>query len=342
MAGMTKLFGDLSAEVVQVCATLSTLHEQQGQYKKAVAILVRVLKAQESSLGESARMTLNTVSNLAGLLSHVGDLQQAKDMYIRAAMGLAVLARAAHGGVEGSEDKDLDLLCCLGNQAILMEKLGDQDGALALCKRALRGKVALLGKRHAETLRSFNNLACMLEALGQNEEAYEMFEQCFEGRKATLSPTHPETLQSESACANILLKQGKTSEAVTMYENVVAAFAAEVGAASPLFIKALQELGFARMQNDDLENALSCYKQVTNLKLKKYGGGHPGTLKAFFDTGLLLAQMDDVVAAKKMLNAAKEGYSEAGTGFEQQLQKTSMIIAMLEQDDGDEGGPANA
>ena len=65
MAGMTRIYGELSTEVVQVCATLSTLLEKQGQYKKAVVILVRVLKAQESSLGKNARMTLNTVSNLS-------------------------------------------------------------------------------------------------------------------------------------------------------------------------------------------------------------------------------------------------------------------------------------
>ena len=337
MAGMTRIHGELSDQVVRVCSTLSTLHEKKGEYKKAVAILGRVLKAQEDSLGHSARMTLNTVSSLAGLLSHIGDLQQAKDLYTRATAGLTTLAREEHGGEEGAEDKDLDLLCCWGNQSILLEKIGEQEEAMSLCKRALRGKVALLGERHAETLRSFNNLACMLESNGENEDAYQMFQKCLEGRKIALGPTNTETIVAQSACANSLLKQGKTKEAVQMYENVVAAFLAEVGANSPLFIKALQELGFARMQNEDLENALSCYKQVTNLKLKVFGAGHPGTLKSFFDTGLLLAQMDDAAAAKKMLNAAKQGYTEAGSRFEAELRKTNMIIEMLEGS-GDNNG----
>ena len=337
MAGMTKLHGELSTQVVQVCATLSTLHEQRGEYRKAVGILARVLKAQENSFGENSRVTLNTVASLAGLLSHVGDLQQSHDMYERATSGLISLARAENGGQEGSEDKDFDVLCCLGNQALLMEKRGDRQGALQLCKRALRGKIDLLTEQHPEALRSFNNLACMLEADGQNDEAYEMFQKCLAGRTATLGPTHPETLSSESACANLLLKQGKAADAVKMYENVVAAFATAVGASSPLFIKALQELGFARMQNEDLENALSCYKQVTQLKLKAYGAGHPGTLKSFFDTGLLLMQMDDTQAAKKMLKAAKEGYEAVGNGYESLLQRTNMLIAMLENTNTEEG-----
>ena len=171
----------------------------------------------------------------------------------------------------------------------------------------------------------------MLESNGENEDAYQMFQKCLEGRKIALGPTNTETIVAQSACANSLLKQGKTKEAVQMYENVVAAFLAEVGANSPLFIKALQELSFA-----SLERLGKCAILLQAGDEPEAGFCRaPGTLKSF-DTGLLLAQMDDAAAAKKMLNAAKQGYTEAGSRFEAEL-KTNMIIEMLEGS-GDNNG----
>ena len=43
-----------------------------------------------------------------------------------------------------------------------------------------------------------------------------------------------------------------------------------------------------------------------------------------------------------MLKAAKQGYLDAGDAFEAQLQKTNMLIGMLEQSESEGGGAAKA
>jgi tetratricopeptide (TPR) repeat protein len=77
-----------STEILKVCGSLGTLYEKSGDYKKAIALASRLLKAQEEKSGPDHRDTLLSVVNVAGLLQHVGDLKQAEDMYRRAMTSL--------------------------------------------------------------------------------------------------------------------------------------------------------------------------------------------------------------------------------------------------------------
>jgi tetratricopeptide (TPR) repeat protein len=182
LGGLNKIHGDqeknVHPEVLKVCGTLTTVYERSGEYKKAIAMASRVLKAQEEQLGNLHRTTLLTITNVAGLLQHVEDTSQSEDMYKRALIGLETVIKSeaeekrskkneSEGSGGGNDDSsvtvdlDLDYLTCMGNYAILLEKKKDEDSvslALTYYKRALRGKEILLGKNDPDTLRSLSNL----------------------------------------------------------------------------------------------------------------------------------------------------------------------------------------
>ena len=364
LSGLNKLHGDATdvhPEVLKVCGTLTTVYERSGDYKKAIAMASRVLKAQEAQLGPKHRETLSSVTNVAGLLLHVGDVQQSEDLYQRALVDLAqVVQQEQDDGPTNNKpgktvgtgkeqkgvelDLDLDYLTCLGNYAILLEKKPDPDSqelALSYYKRALRGKETLLGKKNPDTLRSLSNLAMLLESQGSVEEAQVMLTDCLQQRTEALGKDHSETLSSRAAVAGCLLKKGQHKQACQEYQTVLTGYVTTLGPSSPMSIQAVSDLAYSLMANEQMEDALSMYKKATALRLQKYGGSHPSTLKSFFDTGLVLVQVGQCKEAVQMLKAAEKGYADIG-GREALREKCVGIIGFLEETqkegEGEEGG----
>ena len=311
LGGITKIHGELHPEVLKVCVTLGTVYESSGAYKKAIALASRVLKAMEEQLGSTHRDTINSVTNVAGLLQHVGDVKQAEDMYQRAKTGFEDICKEN----DIAPDDDLDYVTCLGNFAILLEKKSNdetnQTVALSYYKRALRGKEKILGETNADTLRSLSNLAMLLEGQGALAEAEEMFTKCLTHRIATLGINHVETLSSKSAVAGCMLKTKRNEQACVLYKEVVQGYAKSTSQHSPMALQAAADLAYALMSSDQMEEALELYKQVSGLRLATLGASHPMTLKSFFDTGLLLFQVDQNEESIKMLKAAESGYITA-------------------------------
>jgi len=304
--------GELHPDALKVCGTLGTVYERTGDYKKAIALASRLLKAQEEQFGATHRDTLHSVTNVAGLLLHVGDTQQAEDLYVRAKEALEVLCAE----ISKNTDDDLDYLTCLGNYAILLEKktqnVDSQQLALSYYKRALRGKEKLLGKSNPDTLRSLSNLGMLLEAQGEVAEAEQMFTTCLEHRTATLGKNHAETLSSLASVAGCMLKTERGKKACELYKQVVVGYSSSISPTSPMTIKSIADLAYALMSTGQMEEALEMYKQVTGLRLAIHGGSHPKTLKSFFDTGILLFQLGQNEESIKMLRAALSGYETGG------------------------------
>ena len=272
LGGLNKVHGELHPEVLKCCGTLTTVYERMGDYKTAIAMASRVLKAQEEQLGSKHRETLTSVTNVAGLLQHVGDVKQAEDMYIRALAELQVVCEEEHVEM----DADLDYLTCLGNYAVLLEKKPDaneesQSVALSYYKRAVRGKERVLGKENPDTLRSMSNLAMLLEAQGNVDEAKIMFAQCLELRTVALGKNHVETLSSRAAVAGCLLKNGAIERACNEYQLVLTGYITTLGPSSPMSIQAMADLAYCLMAHEKMEDALEMYKKVTALRLKNYG-----------------------------------------------------------------------
>ena len=301
-----------SADSLKVCGSLGTLYEKSGDYKKAIALASRLLKAQENRNGLQHRDTLLSVVNVAGLLQHVGDLKQSEDMYRKAMSTLEKVCSEEKIAM----DDDLDYVMCMGNFAVLLEKKKEGEGeALSYYKRSLRGKKKLLGENNPDTLRSLSNLAMLLESQGgAAEEAEAMFRECLEHRIVALGKDHVETLSSKAALAGCLLKKGMSEQSLELYSAVLSGYVSGAvgGADSPMAIQAHADLAYCLMACGKIEESLEMYKRVTSLRLSKYGASHPQTLKSFFDTGILLVQTGKNEEALNMLNAARKGYIDVG------------------------------
>ena len=132
-------------------SNLAELYYEQGDYAKALPLLVRALALREKALGKDHPHVAIILNNLALLYKEQGKYAKALPMYVRA---LAISEKALgkdHPSVATS----------LNNLALLYCEQGDDKKGLPMYVRALAISEKALGKDHPDIAKRLKNLALL-------------------------------------------------------------------------------------------------------------------------------------------------------------------------------------
>ncbi|MDB6134341.1 MAG: motif domain protein [Verrucomicrobiales bacterium] len=226
------------------------LSQCNGDYNSAESFLRRALEAQRSALGEDHPDTLNSLSNLAGILKLKGDFAAAEEIALKvleiemriwgmeqpdSLSNLAVVLKAK-GQFAAAEfllrrsiaiqktqlsPEHPDVLISLSNLATLLSTKGDLEGAESLFRQVLIIRQRVCGVEHLDTLTALANLAGLLYTRKNFEAAEPLLRQALDGQNRILGAKHPETLDSFSNLALLLIAKGNFEMAEPLLDQVL-------------------------------------------------------------------------------------------------------------------------
>ena len=284
-------YGEESEKSLNALSGLAILlSDIMSAHVESQTILECVLALREKVLGPFHKKTAETLSNLAVLLSELGNHEAARPVSERASI--------IYEKVLGPEHPDTAQ--SLSNLASLLTDLGDYDAARSLCERALLIREKVLGADHPDTAGSLLNLALLLQNLGDYEAARKLSERATAIFEKVLGPTHPNTALSLSNLA-ILLKNLREYEAArSLNERSLAIREKVLGPDHPGTASSLNNLAVLLMDLGDYEGARPLLERSFAIYEKVLGLRHPQTVDVLNNLTLLLMRLGDDEAARPL------------------------------------------
>ena len=159
---------------------------------------------------------------------------------------LAPAVRAIETQFPGQPKVDAALRMTLGS---VYEKLGRDEEALALYRRAYALRAQALSEEHRETLQSLAKVGGALSALGQ-AEAESNLHLALESCRSVLGPDDPETLGVQNLQALNLYRLGRLGECEACSRDVLERRTRVLGPAHPDTLRTMNELGMFLRDRD--------------------------------------------------------------------------------------------
>jgi CHAT domain-containing protein/Tfp pilus assembly protein PilF len=237
----------------------------QGRYLKAIPIAVKALSIRENILGQDDPAIVQSLNDLAGLYSALGDYGSAEPLYRKS----VDICEKAFG------PEHPDLAGSLNNLALLYHSLGDYGNAEPLFKRSLAIYEKALGQDHPHVAASLNNLAGLYLALGEYEKAEMFYKQSLDICEKALEPNHPHVAQSLNNLATLYSSLGDYEKAKSLYQRSLVIREKALGHDHPDVGANLNNLAFIYKSLGDYEKAESLYQRSLVIRKKALGPNHP-------------------------------------------------------------------
>jgi serine/threonine protein kinase len=270
-ATVGKEFGQKPLLEAAVRDAIGMTYSGLGRYDEAENQLSSAAQIRRRLLGADHPDTLNSMNNLASVLSSQGKYAEAEQMCRQV---LEVQER-----VLGKEHPDT--LAGMMNLAnTLLDGQGKAAEAVQRYRQVLETQQRVLGKEHPHTLSSMMNLANALCHQGKHTEAEQMYRQVLEARKRMLGEDHPDTLRCMGNLACTLSDQGKYAQAEQMYRQVLEAQERVLGKEHPETLATMNHLAdvWCGLGRNAEAEALS--RRAFELNQRLLGQEHPQTLNA--------------------------------------------------------------
>lgn len=220
---------------------LAVFLELLGRRAEAEPFLREALERRRRVLGEDDPDTIQSITNLGGLMRAQGKLAEA---YGREAL-------EKYRRVLGEEHPST--LTGINNLGSFLLGRGKFAEAETYIREALEKRQRILGPAHPLTLNSLSLMGSVLQSQERPAEAESFFRAALEGRRRALGDEHADTLQAIGSVANVLLAQGRGGEALLLLEPAEgAARKVFTGPSTPRLASMLSAMGRARLTaNDD-------------------------------------------------------------------------------------------
>jgi len=227
------------------------------------------------------------------------------------------------------------LFRAMNELAVVLQRLGKYEEAVALYRKALDGREKTLGKEHPGTLTSLNNLATVLQDQGDYEAAEELHRRALEGRKKVLGKEHPNTLTGVNNLAEVLRDQGDYKAAEKLHRQALEGRKKVLGKEHLNTLQSLNNLAVVLQDQGDHKAAKKLHRRALEGREKALGKEHPDTLTSLNNLAGVLHDQGEYKAAEELHRRALEGWEKAlGKEHPDTLTSVSNLAEML-QDQGD-------
>lgn len=306
---------------------------KRGRYHTSEDLFRRVLETERSVLGEKHPDTLNSMRNLADVLSTQGKYDEAEGRHRHTltlsemelgmkhpdtltSMNNLASTLLKQGKYEEAEQRfrqtltlsetELGMkhprtLTSMNNLAETLRKQSKYDEADQLHRRTLTLMEREQGMNHPDTLTSMTNLALVLSDQCQYEEAERMLRETLSLTVSILGNEHPETLISMNSLAIVLANQSKYDEAERMLRETLKLRETVLGSEYPDTLKSMHNLGVTLNNQEKYEEAERMYRKTLMLRETALDREHPDTLSSMHELGVTLNNQKKYEEAERIL-----------------------------------------
>ena len=182
-------FKDESTEIMgKLLANIATIHNNQGQYDKALEYNYKALYIREKVLGKGHPDTATTYNNTALAYFRQGEYSNALEWHQKALSIREKVLGKEHPDTATTYDNIADVYYCQG----------EYPKAFEWYQKALAIREKVLGKEHPDTATSFNNIAGLYYIQGDCPKALEWYQNALSIREKMLGKEHPDTATTYS------------------------------------------------------------------------------------------------------------------------------------------------
>ncbi len=217
------------------------------------------------------------LSNMGAVLLKFGMLDLADEPVSR-----ALALRQAELG-----DDHPDTLEAMFPMAMLLQRQGNPDGAMALARKALDGRTRLLGANHPKTLSFIQEMGNLHYAQGDTDGAETQFRRAHRARLEVLGVDHPATLFSANAIGVVLFERGRLDEAASVFSEVLATRRQRGEVDDPNMLASMNNLGGVLCDLGRLAEARPFLLEALDGWRRIGGDDHISTLISLANVGYL-------------------------------------------------------
>ncbi len=333
-----KQFANQPLVDAQLRQVLADRYVDLGLYDAALPLQKRALATRRRLLGDEHPDTLESISNMGGLLRAQAKLVEAEPFYREALdarrrvlgdedpntlksidnMGVLLWTQGKLGETEpyfyeailerrrvlGEEHPDT--LESVSNMGSLLLAQGKLNEAELYDREALEKRRRVLGEEHSDTLLSISNLGFLLESQGKLGEAEPYCREALEKRRRVIGEEHPDTLISINNLGSLLLKQDKLDEAEPLLREALEKHRRVLGEHHPNTLFSIANLGELLKDQGQLAEAEPFFREALENRRRVLGEEHPQTLISINNLGSLLLKQDNLDEAEPLLREALE------------------------------------
>jgi serine/threonine protein kinase/tetratricopeptide (TPR) repeat protein len=270
--------------------TIGGAYFDLGVYLAAQRHLERAVELRRQLLGEEHKDTLDSMSNLAGVLREQGELSKAESLYLR----VLEHDRRVHG------EEHTDTLCAMNNLATVYSSKGENGKAEPLLSKALRVSNEKLGDEDSLSLSLAGNLAKVYQELGQYDKAERYSVMTLEITRRKLSEEHPDTLIAMNNLGALYKDQRRFTEAEPLFIRALEIRRRVLDEEHPLTLSSLNNL--ASLYNDmrQYEMAEPLFVKVLEPMKRIMGVDHRYTLTTMDSLAILYVETGQFAKAEPL------------------------------------------
>ncbi|ASU34270.1 CHAT domain-containing tetratricopeptide repeat protein [Mucilaginibacter xinganensis] len=228
-----KKLGVLSKEYIEVYNSLGLLCRDEGRFREAGVILVKVLALNEKTLTSNSVITATSMDNLAGMYFSIGAYEKAEPLF----------ESAVRVKINLLGDKDPHCAVSMNNLGMLFLEKGVFDKAERLFRQALAIYDQAYEPPCPPCATEWNNLGLLYSDRGNDLEAARYFVKALRIKKETSGDSTVSYATTLNNLAVVYQKEGLTAQADSLYQRALAIKLAKLGPQNPEYATGLDNLG---------------------------------------------------------------------------------------------------
>jgi tetratricopeptide (TPR) repeat protein len=276
---------------------MGTVYDNLGLFAQAEPLLRHALEVRQSTLGNKNKDTLQSMYQLAEVLTWEGKRDEAEKLCRQSLEGRRSVLGPEHRDTLISMNWLVWILFIEGKYADA-EKLGRET--VADTKRAL-------GPQDNITLSAMSRLGVVLSEEGKYPEAEGTFRQVLETRRQMLGPENPDTVAITVNLANLLMNEGKFAESEKLFRDVLPITQRLYGPENPKTLMTVENLAIAVKDQGRYPEAEKLERDALELELAKFGPDNRSTLITMSNLAETLAGEGKYTEAEQLLREAIDG-----------------------------------
>jgi eukaryotic-like serine/threonine-protein kinase len=281
----------------QMMNVMGTVYENLGLYSQAEPLLRRALETRRHTLGDRNKDTLQSMYDLAELLTWKGRPAEAEKLCRESLEGRKAVLGAEHR----------DTLASMTWLAWILFTEGRYPEAEKMYREAIAIATRALKPEDNVTLRARNRLGVVLAGEGKYREAETIFREVLETDRRTLGPESLDTLESTSNLANVLQGEGKFVEAENLNRDTLPVYQRVYGPEHRKTLMVEENLGNCLTDEGRYAEAEKLERDALEIERRKFGPDNRSTLITMGNLAEALTGEGQYSEAEELLRQAVNG-----------------------------------
>ena len=276
---------------------MGTVYDNLGLFAQAEPLLRHALEVRQSTLGNKNKDTLQSMYQLAEVLTWEGKRDEAEKLCRQSLEG--------RRSVLGPEHRDT--LISMNWLVWILFIEGKYAGAEKLGRETFADTKRALGSQDNITLSAMSRLGVVLSEEGKYPEAEGIVRQVLETRRQMLGPENPDTVAVTVNLGNVLMNEGKFAESEKLFRDVLPVTQRLYGPENPKTLMTVENLAIAVKDQGRYAEAEKLERAALALELAKFGPDNRSTLITMSNLAETLAGEGKYTEAEQLLREAIDG-----------------------------------